>query len=65
MATAAELKPDQNYRVPHGFFTSGLSEIDPAVEEAVRDELRRSRPRRGGKSEDPWLRLELLEDLPE
>src|SRR6266567_3222680 len=41
MATAAELKPDQNYRVPHGFFTSGLSEIDPAVEEAVRAELRR------------------------
>ena len=34
MATAAELKPDQNYRVPHGFFTSGLSEIDPAVEDA-------------------------------
>src|SRR5438552_14620044 len=41
MATAAELKPDQNYRVPHGFFTSWLSEIDPAVEEAVRAELRR------------------------
>src|SRR5438045_6876000 len=41
MATAAELKPDQNYRVPRGFFTSGLSEIDPAIEEAVRDELRR------------------------
>src|SRR2546421_10622448 len=41
MATAAELKPDQNYRVPHGFFTSGLSEIDPAVEDAVRAELRR------------------------
>src|SRR5256885_12771322 len=41
MATAAELKPDQNYRVPRGFFNSGLSEIDPAVEEAVRDELHR------------------------
>ena len=23
MATAADLEPDQNYRVPHGFFTSG------------------------------------------
>ena len=31
----------QNYRVPHGFFTSGLSEIDPAVEDAIHDELRR------------------------
>ena len=25
MATAADLEHDQNYRVPHGFFTSGLS----------------------------------------
>src|SRR5438132_4536774 len=41
MATAAELKPDQNYRVPHGFFTSGLSENDPAVEDAIRAELKR------------------------
>jgi len=41
MATAADLDRDQNYRVPHGFFTSGLSEIDPAIEDAVHDELRR------------------------
>src|SRR5436189_5604724 len=41
MATAAELKPDQNYRVPRGFFTSGVSEIDPAVEDGIRAELRR------------------------
>ena len=41
MATAAELDRHQNYRVPHGFFTSGLSEIDPAVEDAVRAELHR------------------------
>ena len=41
MASAAELDRQQNYRVPHGFFTSGLSEIDPAVEDAVHDELRR------------------------
>src|SRR3954464_166521 len=41
MATAAELKPDQNYRVPHGFFTSGLSENDPAVEDAIQAELHR------------------------
>ena len=41
MATAADLEHDQNYRVPHGFFTSGLSEADPAVEDAVRAELKR------------------------
>ena len=41
MATAAELDQDQRYRVPHGFFTSGLSEVDPAVEGAVEAELRR------------------------
>ena len=41
MATAADLDQDTSYRVPHGFFTSGLSEIDPAVEEGVRAELRR------------------------
>src|SRR5438874_9450585 len=45
MASAADLDQDQNqnqnYRVPGGFFSSGLSEIDTAVEEAVRDELRR------------------------
>jgi glycine hydroxymethyltransferase len=41
MATAADLEPKQSYRVPRGFFTSGLSEIDPAVENAIHDELRR------------------------
>src|SRR3954468_24032132 len=40
MATAADLE-HENYRVPHGFFTSGLAEVDPAVEEAVRAELKR------------------------
>jgi glycine hydroxymethyltransferase len=43
MATAAELAHDQNYRVPHGFFTSGLSEVDPAVDDAIRLELGRQR----------------------
>src|SRR6185369_3488633 len=28
-------------RVPHGFFTSGLSETDPAVKEAIDAELNR------------------------
>ncbi len=41
MATAADLETDQNYRVPHGFFTSGLAEVDPAVEDAIRAELKR------------------------
>jgi glycine hydroxymethyltransferase len=41
MATAADLEQDQNYRVPHGFFTGGLSETDPAVEDAIRSELHR------------------------
>ena len=41
MATAAELDRDQSYRVPSGFFTSGLSEKDSAVEDAIHDELRR------------------------
>ena len=41
MATAAELDRDNSYRVPHGFFTSGLAENDPAVEDAVRAELQR------------------------
>jgi hypothetical protein len=45
MATLAEPDPkqtgDQNYRVPHGFFTSALSEIDPAVEGAIQAELKR------------------------
>jgi glycine hydroxymethyltransferase len=43
MASAAELDRDQRYRVPHGFFTSGLSEIDPAVDDAIRLELQRQR----------------------
>jgi glycine hydroxymethyltransferase len=43
MATAPELDHDQKYRVPRGFFTSGLSEIDPAVEDAIRLELNRQR----------------------
>src|ERR1051325_10549460 len=41
MATAADVEADHNYRVPRGFFTSRLSEIDPAVEDAIRDELTR------------------------
>ena len=41
MATAADLDRKQSYRVPHGFFTSGLSEIDQAVEAGIRDELHR------------------------
>jgi glycine hydroxymethyltransferase len=43
MATAADLDRDTSYRVPHGFFTSGLSENDPAVEDAIRLELDRQR----------------------
>ncbi len=43
MASAAELDRDQHYRVPHGFFTSGLGEIDPAVDDAIRLELERQR----------------------
>ena len=45
MATAADIDQDEkgnsSYRVPRGFFTSGLSEIDPAVEEGIRAELKR------------------------
>jgi glycine hydroxymethyltransferase len=41
MATAADLEQQQNYRVPPGFFTSKLSEMDPAVEDAIRAELKR------------------------
>jgi glycine hydroxymethyltransferase len=41
MATAADLDRDTSYRVPPGFFTEGLSETDPAVEDAIRDELKR------------------------
>ncbi|MEA3066970.1 MAG: glycine hydroxymethyltransferase, partial [Sphingomonadales bacterium] len=43
MASAADLDQDTNYRVPHGFFSSGLSEIDPAIEDAIRLELERQR----------------------
>ena len=39
MASAADLDQDTRYRVPHGFFTSSISEIDPAVEDAIRAEL--------------------------
>src|SRR3954463_12041747 len=42
MATAADIENKvENYRVPHGFFTSGLSETDPEIEDAIHDELRR------------------------
>jgi glycine hydroxymethyltransferase len=41
MATAPEIDEDHRYRVPHGFFTSGLSEVDPAVEDGIRAELHR------------------------
>ena len=41
MATAADLDDRTGYRVPRGFFTSSLSEQDPAVEEGVRAELKR------------------------
>ena len=41
MATAADLDQEQNYRVPNGFFTSDLSQIDPAVKDAIQAELRR------------------------
>jgi glycine hydroxymethyltransferase len=43
MASAADLDQDTNYRVPHGFFSSGLSEIDPAIDDAIRLELERQR----------------------
>ena len=43
MATAADLDRDTSYSVPPGFFTSGLSEIDPAIEDAIRLELDRQR----------------------
>ncbi|MFL6721451.1 MAG: serine hydroxymethyltransferase [Sphingomonas sp.] len=41
MATAADLDRDTQYRVPHGFFSSGLSETDPAIDDAIRLELER------------------------
>jgi glycine hydroxymethyltransferase len=43
MATAADLERDAGYRVPHGFFTSGVGEIDPAIAEAIGLELGRQR----------------------
>jgi glycine hydroxymethyltransferase len=43
MATAADLDRDIRYRVPHGFFTSGLSDVDPAIDDAIRLELQRQR----------------------
>ena len=43
MASAADLDQDIRYRVPHGFFTSGLSEVDPAIDDAIRLELERQR----------------------
>jgi len=43
MATAADLERDTSYSVPPGFFTSGLSEIDPAIEDAIQLELDRQR----------------------
>ena len=43
MATAADLDQKQGYRVPHGFFTNGLAEIDPALNEAIGLELNRQR----------------------
>jgi glycine hydroxymethyltransferase len=41
MATAADLEQRHGYQVPAGFFTSGLAESDPAVEDAIHAELRR------------------------
>ena len=43
MATAADLKPGRSYRAPSGFFTRGLSEVDPAIDDAIRLELERQR----------------------
>ena len=31
MATVADIEHEHDYRVPDGFFTSRLSETDPAV----------------------------------
>jgi glycine hydroxymethyltransferase len=41
MATAADIERPVSYRVPQGFFTSTLSQNDPAVEDAIRAELKR------------------------
>src|SRR6476661_1099261 len=43
MATAADLDRKQSYRVPRGFFDSGLSDADPAIDDAIRLELNRQR----------------------
>jgi glycine hydroxymethyltransferase len=43
MASAAELDQDVRYHVPQGFFTGDLSEIDPAIHEAIQHELQRQR----------------------
>ena len=43
MASAADLKPEASYRAPSGFFTRGLSEVDPAIDDAIRLELERQR----------------------
>ena len=41
MATAADIDRPKTYRVPQGFFTRGLAESDPAIEDAIRLELAR------------------------
>jgi glycine hydroxymethyltransferase len=41
MASASELDPRQGYRAPADFFTRGLAEADPAIEDAIRLELGR------------------------
>jgi len=41
MATAADIDRPKTYRVPEGFFTRGLAESDPAIEDAIRLELAR------------------------
>ena len=41
MASAADLDPRQRYRAPAEFFTRGLAESDPAIEDAIRLELTR------------------------
>jgi len=43
MASAADLDQDVRYRVPHGFFTSGLAAIDPEIDDAIGLELQRQR----------------------
>ena len=41
MASATELDPLQRYRAPADFFTRGLAEADPAIDDAIRLELTR------------------------